>query len=102
MLKSLITMAGIGMMALTMTASPADAHRYYHRYYHDASGRSYYYDGYHRRHYENCKAVGTVVGVVGGAVIGNAITHHSGLGTIAGAGIGGLAGHDIAAHNCRH
>ncbi|MBS0385727.1 MAG: glycine zipper 2TM domain-containing protein [Proteobacteria bacterium] len=102
MLKSLITAASVGVLALTMTAAPADAHRYHHRYYRDADGRSYYYDRDHRRHYENCKAVGTVVGVIGGAVVGNAITHHSGLGTIAGAGVGGLAGHDIAAHNCRH
>jgi hypothetical protein len=104
MFKSLITTAGAGMMALTMTAAPApaQAHSYHHRYYHTASGRSYYYDRYHHRHYRNCKAAGTVVGVIGGAVVGNALTHHSGLGTIAGAGIGGLAGHDIAAHNCRH
>lgn len=101
MLKSLITSAGVGMMALTMTATPADARYYHHRYYHHASDRYYYYDRYHHRHYRNCKAAGTVVGVIGGAVVGNAITHHSGLGTIAGAGIGGLAGHDIAAHNCR-
>ena len=101
MLKSLITTAGVGMMALTMTASPADAHRYHHRYYHDASGRAYYYDRYHHRHYENCKAAGTVVGVITGAVVGNAITHHSGVGTVVGAGVGGLAGHQIARQNCR-
>jgi hypothetical protein len=101
MLKSLITTAGVGMMALTMTAAPAAARDYHHRYYHDARG-SYYYDRHHRRHYENCKAAGTVVGVVTGAVLGNAITHHSGVGTVVGAGVGGLAGHQIARNNCRH
>ncbi len=99
MLKSLITTAGVGMMALTMGAGPADAHRSHYRHWHDASGRAHYY---HRsRHYQNCRTAGTVVGVIGGAVVGNAITHHSGLGTVAGAGIGGLAGHDIASRNCR-
>jgi hypothetical protein len=43
MLKSLITTAGAGMMALTMTAAPAAARDYHHRYYHDSRG-SYYYD----------------------------------------------------------
>ena len=89
MLKSLITSAGVGLIALTMTAGPADAHRYYRHYYH------------HSRHYQNCRTAGTVVGVIGGAVVGNAITHHSGLGTVAGAGVGGLAGHEIASRNCR-
>lgn len=99
MLKSLITTAGVGMMALTMTAGPADAHRSHYRHYHDGYGHAHYYN--HSRHYRNCRTAGTVVGVIGGAVVGNAITHHSGLGTVAGAGIGGLAGHDIASRNCR-
>lgn len=97
MLKSLITTAGVGLMALTMSASPAQAHRYYSDH-----GRSYYYDRHHHRHYENCKTAGTVVGVITGAVVGNAITHHSGVGTVVGAGVGGLAGHQIARQNCRH
>jgi hypothetical protein len=42
-----------------------------------------------------------VVGVVTGAVLGNAITHQSGVGTVVGAGVGGLAGHQIASQNCR-
>lgn len=98
MLKSLITTAGVAMIALTMSASPAEARR--HHYYSD-HGRYYYYDRYHHRHYENCKAAGTVVGVITGAVVGNAITHHSGVGTVVGAGVGGLAGHQIARQNCR-
>ena len=100
MLKSLITTAGVGLMALTMSAAPAEA-REYHRYYSDHS-RSNYYDRYHHRHYQNCKTAGTVVGVITGAVLGNAITHHSGVGTVVGAGVGGLAGHQIARQNCRH
>ena len=41
-----------------------------------------------------------LLGVVGGALIGNAITHHSTVGTIVGAGVGGAAGHEIARNNC--
>jgi hypothetical protein len=96
MLKSFITTGGVALMALTMTATPASARHYYA----DGRGHYYYYDSHHHRHYRNCKAAGTVVGVVAGAVLGNAITHHSGAGTIIGAGVGGLAGNRIAASNC--
>ena len=97
MLKSLMSTVAVTFMALTMLAPAASAHRYYSDH-----GRSYYYDGHHNRHYRNCKAAGTVVGVITGAVVGNAITHHSGVGAVVGAGVGGLAGHQIARQNCRH
>lgn len=103
MFKTLINTAAVSIMALTMStaiAAPAAARDYHHRYYHDSHGR-YYYDSRHRRHYETCRTAGTVAGVVGGALIGNALTGHSGVGTVVGAGVGGLAGHQIAGHNCR-
>jgi uncharacterized protein YcfJ len=39
---------------------------------------------------------GTVVGAVGGGLIGNAITHGSAVGVVGGAVAGGLAGNAIA------
>jgi outer membrane lipoprotein SlyB len=56
-----------------------------------------------RHHYHpNCAAnrhhravVGTVAGAVAGGVIGNLITHGHGPGTIIGAGVGAVAGHQI-------
>jgi hypothetical protein len=100
MFRSIITTVGVAAMALSMTAQPAQA-RDHHRYYSDSHGR-YYYDSRHRRHYENCRAAGTVAGVIGGAVLGNVLTGHSGVGTVVGAGVGGVAGHQIAGNNCRH
>ena len=50
----------------------------------------------------NChqrKATGAVAGTVGGALIGNAISHGAG-GTLLGAGLGALAGHTIAGATC--
>jgi hypothetical protein len=98
MLKSIISAAAVSLMALTMMAPTASARA--NRYYSD-HGRSYYYDRHHHRHYQNCRTAGTVVGVVTGAVLGNALTGHSGVGTVVGAGVGGVAGHQIASRNCR-
>jgi uncharacterized protein YcfJ len=46
---------------------------------------------------------GTVVGAVGGGLIGNAITHGSAVGVIGGAVAGGLAGNAVArgSDDCR-
>ncbi|MES1157091.1 MAG: hypothetical protein ABUL73_04840 [Alphaproteobacteria bacterium] len=103
-----LTLAGIAsVMLLTSFAAPASAREYWtdhygHRHYYQHAA---YYDhrgNYHSRHHvRSCRAAGTGVGVIGGAVLGNAITHHSAVGTIVGAGIGGVAGHSIARNNCR-
>lgn len=46
---------------------------------------------------------GTVVGAVGGGLIGNAITHGSAVGVVGGAVAGGLAGNAISrSSDCRH
>lgn len=41
-------------------------------------------------------ATGSILGAVGGGLIGNAITHGSGIGIVGGAVAGGLAGNAIA------
>ena len=47
---------------------------------------------------------GTVVGAVGGGLVGNALSHGGGKtgGTLIGAGVGAVAGHEIAKHNDKH
>ena len=50
----------------------------------------------------NChqrKVTGAIAGTVGGALIGNSISHGAG-GTLLGAGLGALAGHTIAGATC--
>ena len=44
---------------------------------------------------------GTVIGAVGGGLVGNALSHGGGKtgGTLIGAGVGAVAGHQIAKHN---
>ncbi|MES1202113.1 MAG: glycine zipper domain-containing protein [Pseudomonadota bacterium] len=81
-------------MALTLAASlyaaPASAHERHYRHHHHSS-----------HHFRNCRTGGTVVGVATGAILGNAVTHHSTGGTIVGAAVGGYAGNRIANNNCR-
>jgi uncharacterized protein YcfJ len=43
---------------------------------------------------------GTVVGAVGGGLLGNALGHNTGS-TLLGAGAGAVAGHEVARHNAR-
>jgi outer membrane lipoprotein SlyB len=48
-------------------------------------------------------AVGTVVGAVGGGLLGNAVSHGGGRlgGTLIGAGAGGLIGHQVGKHSVK-
>jgi hypothetical protein len=72
-----------------------------------ASADPYYRHHHHRHHQSNagCKRragnTGTIVGGIGGAVVGNSVSHGGGkLGsTLIGAGVGAVAGHEIAKHN---
>ena len=63
---------------------------------------------HHHRHHSyarNCRGsanTGTVVGAIGGGLLGNAIGHHSVGGTLIGAGVGAVAGHQIAKSDCKH
>jgi Glycine zipper 2TM domain len=49
---------------------------------------------------EGAKTTGTVLGAVGGGVIGNVITHGSLIGTLAGGAGGGFIGHRLAGNGC--
>ena len=65
-----------------------------------------HYSHHHYRHYSrDCRGsanTGTVVGAIGGGLLGNAVGHHSLGGTLIGAGVGGVAGHQLAKGNCKH
>ena len=60
---------------------------------------------HHRHRVQVCThsnhTAGTVIGAVGGGLLGNALTHGGGRtgGTLIGAGAGAVAGHEIAKHN---
>ena len=105
MFKQIATAGLAGVTLLCAVIAPASARNYYydrdgHRhYYHSASYNTHRHAS--RHHTERCRTTGTVLGVLGGAVLGNAITHHSTAGTVVGAGVGGVAGHQIARNNCR-
>jgi len=58
----------------------------------------------HHRTYKACRKsanTGTLVGAVGGGLLGNAVTHGGTGGTLVGAGAGAVAGHQIAKSNCK-
>jgi uncharacterized protein YcfJ len=44
---------------------------------------------------------GTIIGAVGGGVLGNVVAGHGNktAGTVIGAGVGAVAGHEVAKHN---
>ena len=46
---------------------------------------------------------GTVIGAVGGGVLGNVVAGHGNktAGTLVGAGVGAVAGHEVAKHNAK-
>lgn len=70
-----------------------------------ASAHGYYrYHRYHHyRHYSDCRAArhrhatnGAIIGAIGGGIVGNAMSSgNRGPGTLLGAGVGALAGHEI-------
>lgn len=72
MRKALLVTAALFAFAATNSAALADG----------CSGRSH--------------ATGSIVGAVGGGLIGNAVTHGDAVGTVGGAVAGGLAGNAIA------
>jgi hypothetical protein len=101
-MRNVLMLTAAGASALALVAAPglAQAQRY---------DDNYYRHHHHHRHYDNgCRAgrrhdanVGTVVGAIGGGLIGNAIGHGRPVGTIVGAGAGAVAGHEIAKNNHR-
>jgi len=103
MFKHLATATAAAILMTSALAPAADARTPHHsRYYYAHHHRASYYDHHrHNRHTQRCRTGGTVAGVAVGAVLGNALTHHSGVGTVVGAGVGGVAGHSIARDRCR-
>jgi len=100
MRKFIASAAAVATLA-TAFAAPEMAqarHHYYHHYY-----RQTYYHNCHRerRHAAN---QGTVIGAIGGGILGNVIAgrHSRTAGTLIGAGVGAVAGHQIARnqHRC--
>src|SRR4051794_37028451 len=48
----------------------------------------------------NRKVTGTLLGAIGGGLLGNAVSHHGGGGTLIGAGAGAVGGNNLARVNC--
>lgn len=103
-MRNLLMLAAAGASTLALVAAPglAQAQRYDDNYY------RHHHRHYHHSNYDRCNAgrrhdsnVGTVVGAIGGGLIGNSIDHGRPVGTILGAGAGAVAGHEIAGHNHR-
>jgi uncharacterized protein YcfJ len=88
MIKTLtLAIAATGLIAATVM--PADA---------SAATR--------RHHYTNksCRSAattGTVIGAVGGGLLGRSLGNKGTGSTLLGAGVGGVAGHQIAKKNCK-
>lgn len=84
--------AAAAAAAALVPASDGFAHtyRHYHHYRHYASNRC------HQRHMTN----GTIIGAVGGGVVGGAMSHGNALPAVAlGSGLGALAGHAVGARS---
>jgi uncharacterized protein YcfJ len=59
-------------------------------------------DSCERRAHER-RVTGTVLGAIGGGLLGNAVSHHGAGGTLVGAGVGAVVGNNLARVNCdRH
>jgi len=52
----------------------------------------------HRAH--DRKVAGTVLGAIGGGLLGNAVSHHGSGGTLIGAGVGAVVGNNLARTSC--
>jgi uncharacterized protein YcfJ len=98
-MRTISVLLGAASVVLSLLAAPdlalARTHRHHppHHQYNQRCERA-------RRHAGN---TGTVVGAIGGALVGNSLSHGGGKtgGTLIGAGVGAVAGHQIAKHNTR-
>jgi hypothetical protein len=86
----------VALASLSFTLAPGEASARYWRHHH------------HYHHYNSCAAArhrharnGTIIGAVGGGLIGNAVTHGSVGGTLLGAGAGAVAGHEVGRTSSR-
>lgn len=92
MRHKLIAATILGLSAVALAApGAADAKSHRHRVLVCDSNRG-------------ARNTGTVVGAIGGGLVGNALSHGGGKtgGTLIGAGVGAVAGHEIAKRNSRH
>ena len=105
MLKTIHGASLAAAMFLMVAPTMAAAHNYT---YYDQNGRAHYTHSakYAQRHDHapprSCRheaTKGTVIGGVGGAVVGQVIAKNT-LGTLIGAGAGAVAGHEIAKSHC--
>jgi outer membrane lipoprotein SlyB len=95
------------VLALSVAAGTAQAQTY-------DSNATYYRHHHHYRHYvrndryngchdarRSSANTGTVVGAVGGGILGSSIGHGGVGSTLLGAGAGAVAGHEIGKHSVR-
>jgi uncharacterized protein YcfJ len=90
MLKTLtLALAATGLMAATVIPEGAlAATRHHYRHYTKKTCRS-------------SANTGTAVGAIAGGLIGNRTGNHGTGSTLLGAGLGGVAGHQIAKAHCK-
>ncbi|HEY2178208.1 MAG TPA: hypothetical protein VGH15_06460 [Caulobacteraceae bacterium] len=90
-MKAAVGAVALASLSLALAPSVASARDHHHHHH------------YYRHYYRSCRDhrnTGTVVGAVGGGLIGAAATHGSFGGTVLGAGAGAAAGHEVARHSC--
>jgi hypothetical protein len=90
-MRKTLALAASALAVLSALAIPGVSQARHHYYYRCEEGR---------RH---AATTGTIVGALGGALVGNALSHGGGKtgGTLIGAGVGAVAGHEIAKNNHR-
>ena len=99
-MRTFITSALAAASLLTVAGAPAIASaQSYHHSRHHTYHRSYA----SARHEQSCESArrrrannGTVIGGLGGALVGHAVGGHGIGGTLIGGGLGAVAGHSIA------
>ena len=93
MLKTLtLALAAAGLMAVTVIPAEVSA----------ATPQRHHYRHYTKKTCRSSANTGTDVGAVAGGLIGNRTGNHGVGSTLLGAGLGGVAGHQIAKSSCKH
>jgi uncharacterized protein YcfJ len=104
LMRRIVIAAGALSSALSLTAAPGTAAAYVHRHHHGYVYRSSYRSNCEAEHHRSANT-GTVIGAVGGGIIGSQLAAPGSrtLGTVLGAGGGAVVGHQIGAHahRCR-
>ncbi len=96
-MKTTMSKIAIAAATVTLIAAPSLASAAQRHHYRDHDRR------YEHSRYDSCRSsrkhsgnTGTVVGALGGALVGNSLSHGNKTGgTLLGAGVGALAGHQI-------